>query len=325
MLARIASIRPAHFSIAVGVLAWAQLWRTAAATVQDATALATAMTWLGLSIWAGLSFALAAKWVLYREQLRSEVGHPGSTALSALIPISTLLAAVALRDHAPQPARLLFLAGIVGAIILGLWVHGRYWKGERPLETVTADIYLPTVAQNLVASTTSAAFRLDDLALLFFGAGLFSWLALESLVTVRATQHATMPIALRPTLGIQMAPAAVGGLAYLASTQGPPDLLAKTLFGYALYQAALALRLLPWISRHPFSPAYWSFSFGTVALATMAVLFHQRMPGSVLWESFARLLFPAANLALLTLSLLTAGLAWKRAPSRTSSPHRSHS
>lgn len=325
MLARIASIRPAHFSIAVGVLAWAQLWRTATTTVPAVQPLATALTLLGLSIWTGLSLAIAARWMLHRDGLQSDLEQPGSTSLTALIPVSTLLAAIAMRDHAPQPARLLFLVGIVGALLVGMWVQGRYWKGERPLDTITADIYLPAVAQNLVASTASAAFGLGDLALLFFGAGLLSWLALESLVTVRATQHATMPIASRPSLGIQMAPAAVGGLAYLASTQGPPDLLAKTLFGYALYQALLALRLLPWISRHPFSPAYWSFSFGTVALATMAVLFHQRMPGNVLWESFARLLFPAANLALLTLSLLTAGLAWKRTPPRLSFPHRSHS
>ncbi|HMI10949.1 MAG TPA: hypothetical protein VK567_05035, partial [Bradyrhizobium sp.] len=63
---------------------------------------------------------------------------------------------------------------------------------------------------------------------------------------------ATLPIALRPTLGIQLAPPTVGAVAYLGINGGVPDLVAHALVGYGLLQALLLLRLLPWSSRLPY-------------------------------------------------------------------------
>jgi len=56
---------------------------------------------------------------------------------------------------------------------------------------------------------------------------------------------ASMPAPLRPTLGIQLAPPTVGGVAYLSVTTGTPDMLAHAMLGYGLLQALLLLRLLP--------------------------------------------------------------------------------
>jgi tellurite resistance protein len=41
-----------------------------------------------------------------------------------------------------------------------------------------------------------------------------------------------MAPAMRPTLGVQLAPPAVGAVAYLGVTQGPPDIFAHALIGY---------------------------------------------------------------------------------------------
>jgi tellurite resistance protein len=51
---------------------------------------------------------------------------------------------------------------------------------------VTPAIYLPTVAPSFVAGTASDAFGFHQLGGLFFGAGLLSWLAIESLILHRA-------------------------------------------------------------------------------------------------------------------------------------------
>ena len=56
---------------------------------------------------------------------------------------------------------------------------------------------------------------------------------------------AELPAPLRPTLGIQLAPPVVGGVAYLSVTTGTPDLLAYAMLGYGVLQALLLLRLLP--------------------------------------------------------------------------------
>jgi tellurite resistance protein TehA-like permease len=57
---------------------------------------------------------------------------------------------------------------------------------------------------------------------------------------------------------------------------GPPDLFAKALIGYALFQVLLMIRLLPWIARQPFAPSYWAFTFGLSALAISWLRFVDR-------------------------------------------------
>jgi tellurite resistance protein len=77
-----------------------------------------------------------------------------------------------------------------------------------------------------------------------------------------------MPVALRPTFGIQLAPPAVGAVAYYAVNGGHADLVVNALLGYALLQALILLRMLPWLLKQPFAASYWAYSFGVAALAT---------------------------------------------------------
>jgi len=59
-------------------------------------------------------------------------------------------------------------------------------------------------------------------------------------------------------------------------TNGPPDHLAYMLFGYALFQALVMLRLIPWLREQPFSLAAWAYSFGVSALPLAAFRFVER-------------------------------------------------
>jgi tellurite resistance protein len=199
---------------------------------------------------------------------------------------------------------------LVGQVVLGLWIYGRFWQGGRRPELVTAAVYLPAVAQNFVAGTAAAVFGWPQLGTFFFGAGLFSWLALESMILSRAAIQEPLPDALRPILGIQLAPAVVGGGTYLAITSGAPDLFAQMLLGYGLYQALLLLRLLPWIRAQAFSPSYWAFSFGVAALPTLAMRMVERgATGLVQW--LAPVLFVGANVAIGILVLNTLAMLFR--------------
>jgi tellurite resistance protein len=116
-----------------------------------------------------------------------------------------------------------------------------------------------------------------------------------------------MPEALRPLLGVQLAPPVVGGVTYLSLSSGTPDLFALILLGYGLYQALLLLRLLPWIRQQAFVPGYWAFSFGVAALPTMAVRMVERGSTGLL-EWIAPVLFVAANVVIGILVVKTLGL-----------------
>lgn len=98
-------------------------------------------------------------------------------------------------------------------------------------------------------------------------AAVLSWLAIELVLLRRLYNGPALLPAVRPTLGIQLAPPAVGGVAYLALTDGLPDLALHMLLGYALLQLLLMHRMLKWIAALPFSMPFWGFSFGLTAIA----------------------------------------------------------
>ncbi len=297
------------FGMAVGTLAWGHAWRAATQVWALPAWLASFTAWLGVAVWLIVLLAYVRKWRRAPQEAQQELTHPVQSAMATLGPVSTLLAAITLKPLWPELAWLLFGLGMGVQLVFGLWLVGRFWQGGRSSETLNATVYLPSVAQNFVAATASALFGWTALGGLFFGAGLISWLALESVVMGRSGLQASLPAAQRPLQGIQVAPALVGGLSYLSLTSGPPDLVAQMLLGYGLYQALLAVRLLRWTNEGGFAPTYWAFSFGMMAMATLALRMLERAPAEWLWQLLAPVLFAVANIVMVILVWRTVGLA----------------
>ncbi|HWM66159.1 MAG TPA: hypothetical protein VNO35_06200 [Steroidobacteraceae bacterium] len=118
--------------------------------------------------------------------------------------------------------------------------------GSRDPATTTPILYLPTVAGSFVGAITLRAFSHPEWGAPFFGVGVLSWLAIESVLVHRLYAASELLPPLRPTLGIQLAPPTVGCSAYLSITSGALDLFAQMLLGDGLFQALLLRgRLLP--------------------------------------------------------------------------------
>jgi tellurite resistance protein len=293
----------AFFGIAVGFLALANAWRVAARIWPVPAGIVDVLTFVALGVWIVVLAAYARKWLVQRAQAQAEWRHPLQSSFMALGPVASLLAASALNNYAHVAALTVFVLAAGAQLALGIYLQSRYWQGGRDPELTTPALYLPAVAPGFVSATTAASFGWHEAGMLFFGAGMLSWLAIESLVLHRAAVHAPLPEAQRPLLGIQAAPPVVGGVAYMSLTHGAPDVFAYALLGYGLYQALLVLRLLPWIRRQPFAPSYWAFTFGAAALPTLALRMVERgAAGTVQWLAVA--LFVAANVVIGT-------IAWK--------------
>ena len=301
------TIPVSFFGIAVGALAFANLWRVAIRVWHLPTIAGDVLSVAALAVWAVVLLAYGHKWLAHAAEARAEMQHPVQSSFAALVPVSSLLAAQILQPYAHSVALALFGVAVVAQLVLGVYLHGRLWQGGRKPELITAAIYLPTVASSFVAGTAAAAFGFHQLGGLFFGAGVLSWLAIESMILHRAAVHEALPEALRPILGIQLAPPVVGGVTYLSLSSGTPDLIALMLLGYGLYQALMLLRLLPWIRQQAFGPGYWAFSFGVAALPTMAIRMVERgATGPLEW--IAPVLFIAANVVIGILVVKTLGL-----------------
>ena len=305
------AIPASFFGIVVGTLALSTVWLIAEKIWFHTAIMSTALAVFGVSLWTFLVIRYALKWILQRSAAITEINHPLQSNLAALGPVSTMLVSMAVLKWSTEIAMTILVLGLLWQFILSLHVHGRFWQGGKNHAQITPAVYLPTVAQNLVASMAVSTFGWHQLGMLYLGTGIFSWLALESIVLTRAGLHPEFLHEERPLMGIQIAPAAVTGVALGYSSLGFAENLSMLLFGYALFQFLLMLRLFPWIAMQKFAPTYWSFAFGIVALANIA-LRQFESSRSEFMSALSIGLFSIANLMFVvlfggTLSLLVRG------------------
>jgi tellurite resistance protein len=301
----------AFFGIVLGLAGLAFAWR-AAHQVWNAPALVgEALMALAGIVWALLLLLFILKWMFALEHALGEANHLVQCCFIGLAGVATVLIALGALPYSRTAAQILFGIGAAFTLAFALWRTGLLWRGERDHSATTPVLYLPTVAGGFVMATGASALGYPDWGQLAFGGALFSWLAIESVLLHRLYTVTTLAKALRPTLGIQLAPPTVGAVAYLTVNGGHPDLIAHVLVGYGLLQALLLLRLLPWIMEQPFAVSYWGFSFGVTALAIAPI----RMVGQGDTGAIALLapyLFVGANLAIAVIALGTLRLIAQR-------------
>jgi len=307
-LLRSAPIIPAtFFGMVLGLGGLGTGWRAAArvwdapALIGEALSLAAALIWL---IWLVL---YVLKWATLREEALAEFQHPVQAFFVALVPVGTLIASLAITPYLPILAWTTFVLGLASQIAFSAWTVGELWQGGRHTDATTPTLYMPTVGGCFVSAIACGSFGYSDAGLLFFGAGFLSLVVLESIVLHRLMTH-VLPVGLRATMGLHLATPAVGSVAYFAVTDGPPDRFVQMLFGYALLQALVMVRLVPWLRQQPFSPAAWAYTFGVSALPLAALRFVERgQTGPI--ATLAIPLFVGANLIIGWIALRTIRLA----------------
>jgi len=314
----------AFFSMVLGLGGLGGAWRAAHRLYGLPAVIGEAILGVAVVVWAILIVLFAAKWLLAREQALAEARHPIQCCFIALAGVATLLVAGALAPYSRSLAVAVFTAGVIFTLGFSLWRTGTLWRGERDPTTTTAVLYLPTVRGCFVTGTVSAALGAPDWGLLAFGAGFLAWLAMESVLLHRLLVAPEMAIPIRATMGVQLAPPAVGAVSLTSVMPHGAELLGHMMMGYGLLQLGILVRQAVWIGRQPFSAAYWSFSFGVTALATAPLLMvahGDAGPMAVL----APWLFGLANLAIgvlavRTLALLLQGRLLPAAPNPATAP-----
>jgi tellurite resistance protein len=296
------------FGIVLGLVGLGNAWRIGSRIWHLPGAIAEGLMVAAALVWALLVIATAGKWLRARPAAMAEFAHPVQSGFVPLLPLTTMLMALAAAPHAHALALGLWLAGVIGQLGLGAILGARLWQGGREPSATTTVLYLPTVGVNFVAATVAGSLGHADWGALFFGIGAFAWLTLESVILQRHALSPPLPVAMRATLGIQLAPALVGALAYLAITSGPPDLFVQALFGYGLFQGLLLLRLLPWLREQAFGAGAWAYTFGITALAAVPMRMLERGAGGP-QALLALPLFVFANLFIAWLVARTLALA----------------
>lgn len=287
-ISNIPIVPASFFGMVLGIAGLGGAWRAAhlawglPALVGESLMLAAGLVWLAVTTLYGL------KWLVARELALTEAAHPVQCCFIGLAGVATILVAGGVIPYVYGVALALYVVGAAFTAGFAVWRTGGLWMGERDPSHTTPVLYLPTVAGSFVAATVGAALGFPDLGQYVFGAGFFGWLAIESVLLHRLLTAPGMANALRPTLGIQLAPPVVGAVSLIAVAPQAPLLLAHGMIGYGILQAVILLRLLPWILREPLAPSYWAFTFGVTALAAAPI--RLLMLGD---EGIARTLAPA--------------------------------
>jgi tellurite resistance protein len=116
-----------------------------------------------------------------------------------------------------------------------------------------------------------------------------------------------LPVALVPTLAIELAPPTVAGIALFALNGPRTGPLACALGGYAVLMALVQIRFIPMYFRLKFSPGFWAFTFSYAAAATDALLWVtvKNPPGAAI---YAACVVAAITILISTISVRTVGL-----------------
>ena len=301
---RIPSVPANFFGMVLGLAGLGNAWRAAAAAWHLPAAIGETLMAAATIVWAVFVVLYGLKWVFRREAAIAEALHPVQCCFIALAGVSTILISLAILPYDRPAAFVLFLAGAAFTLGFAVWRTGLLWQGDRDPAANTPALYLPAGAGGFVAAAAATAFGYPEWGQFAFGAALLTWLAIESVLLHRFYTLPEMPAALRPTLGIQLAPPAVGAAAYYAVNGGHADLVLNVLLGYGILQALILLRLLPWLLKQPFNASYWAYTFGAAALTTTPLrMIAHGQTGPV--TEIAPVLFVAANIVIGLIALGT--------------------
>ena len=302
----LARLPPGLFAIVLGLLGLASAWRRLAGFKLEHTDLvATAILNVATGLLELLLLLLIFKLWRFRDEVRRDFLHPVHGAMLSVVPLVVMLAIALWTPLLAQPSAFALPIVLVALAVEAVFVWrvvSQLSTGAMPADMVTPALYIPVVGSGLIGAMTLQAMGLHGFAVLLFGMGLSGWALLEARVLNRLFAG-PLPPPFRPTIGVEMAPAAIATLA--ASVLWPTLPADVILIGLGVACGPLIGVLVRWRwwSDVPFSLGFWSFSFPVAALAAVIVETVAR-GGWPVQVAFVAVLLATAVIAFLTVRTL---------------------
>jgi tellurite resistance protein len=240
-------IPASFFRMPLGLLALGIAWQSAAGIRPVPLQIGEVLIWAAALLWAFLFIAYLAKWVWQQVAAEAEFEHPVQCCFVGLAGVVASLASIGLASQIRGLSFGLLIPGCRMDTCLRHLPHRSLMDGRTQTGDHHAHPLHSYCCRKLDHKTSAATLGYADWGQLAFGAGVFAWLAIESVLLHRLYTATSLPPALRPTLGIQLAPPTVAAVAYLNVGSGAPDTFAHALVGYALLRALILIRFWPWL------------------------------------------------------------------------------
>ncbi len=270
----LARLHPGLFSIPLGILGLSGAGaRVVPIGVTVGNPLSLALVAIGISLLAILSLLWILKIVRHTEVARQELQHPVQGALLSLAPLAYLILVALLAPALPE-LHVIWWTVTLGALSMAVcmaWlVVARLSTGQMPAELITPALYLPTVSGGLVGAMALKVLGQPGWAAVLLGMGIGGWALLEIRILHRLFSG-PLPMALRPTIGLEMAPTSVCTLAITVLWPSLPVEVVLICIGIASAPVMAILTRWPNWKAVPFNAGFWSFSFPLAALSSSVV------------------------------------------------------
>jgi tellurite resistance protein len=262
-------VPPSLFGIPLGLAGLATAWHTAGAKLGTPTAVPDAIDILAAIV------LLVVAWLYVAQGPRrvlADLRDPVQAPFLAVPAIIAMMLAAALASVSFAAGRVLVVIFLAVTIAVAGWLGGQWIAGDLDRASVHPGYYLPSVAGGLVGAITLSQVRLHGLAEAAFGLGILSWVLLGSVVLGRLITAKRLPAALQPVTAIELAPAALAGVAWFGLAAGRGiTVIAAAIGGYLVLMALVQLRLISVYRKLRFSPGFWAFTFSYAIAITCAL------------------------------------------------------
>jgi tellurite resistance protein len=255
------------FAMPVGLFALGGAWRRAQVFGWSVThSVGDVLAWTALVLLLLLLLLYLAKCLFHPRAIADEFTHPLAGSLMALIPLSFLLCIVYFGEPNHNGWLLFAILALIFQGVVAIRIVSIITIAALPVVAITPALYVPPVAGGFVGAMALNTLGYPGWAALLFGMGLASWALLEVRVLNRLFEG-SMPEALRPTIGLELAPPTVATLAVGSIWPLLPGEVLIVGLGLAAGPVVAVLARYKWWSHVPFSIGFWSFSFPMAALA----------------------------------------------------------
>lgn len=240
--------------------------------------LSLGLTLFTIALWFGLLVTYTLKVLRYPDALIAELDHPIRLSFFPTISIGLLLISIALFDVFEPMAQLFWWLGTAGQFAFTLLVLNRWFHREHFETAHNSPAWFIPIVGNILVPITGAKLGYLEIAYFFFAFGIIFWLPLLAISLNRSFFFSAIPLKLRPTLFILIAPPAVGMVSWSAMHGGNPGE-----FGLVLYYAALFF-LVMLISQAKsfiglkFGLPWWAYNFPLAALAIASFVVYEFIP-----------------------------------------------
>lgn len=293
------------FGMPLGLAGLGGAWSAAAIAVNAPTWPAEICYGMSAALWLTYVALYLHGGIRTRGAFGDDLRHPFSGPFASVIP----LVAVLLSAHYSTTYSFTVFAWICGAATAALAVVvaqliAHWISGAIDLHAIHPGYYIPAVAGPFIASIGLSAIGQHSLATAAIGAGLFFWVAMTAIVTVRMLIGERLPDALRPAMTAFVAGTATANLAWIIAHPGPPDQAQELMTGVLVLMLLVQGALIGEYRTLTFSAGWWIFTFPLASTTNYAIRWFNavRPPG---WKTYVWVVLAGATMFILYVAART--------------------